>query len=447
LITRIRQTGGGQPDDQLLACFVADRDEDAFAALVRRHGPMVWGVCRRLLGYHHDAEDAFQAVFLILAQKAITVRPQAALGPWLYGVAYRVALKAAAAGARRRSREGQVTDMPHPEVLPTEVADWRPLLDRELGRLSERYRAAVVLCDLEGQPRREAARRLGVPESTLASRLTRAHALLARRLCGRGVVLPGAALAAVLAADAAAARVPEALLRSTARVAALVAAGNLTGAASAPVVLMKGVMRAMLIRKLKVVLVAVVATAALGVVGLTSRTGEEVRAQDASPAAARTGGKPANELEALRKENEDLRGTVRVLLKEIRLLQKSLEDARPGRLGQPGRSDGTPKGTSADTTPRPESNNFLRLPAGQQSLNRNAQPGTTPLPQFENTTGADHSPAARPNTATGGAAQEAEAALNALRQARDPEARRRAAEALDRATRRIRERYAPASEK
>jgi RNA polymerase sigma factor (sigma-70 family) len=146
---------GGQPDGDLLTHFIATRDEAAFAALVRRHGPMVLGVCRRLLRNDHDAEDAFQATFLVLARRAGSVLNRESVGSWLYGVACRTARQAAAANARRRARERQVENMPHPEVAPAEAQDWLALLDQELSRLPEKYRAAVVLCDLGGCPRRE----------------------------------------------------------------------------------------------------------------------------------------------------------------------------------------------------------------------------------------------------------------------------------------------------
>src|SRR5205085_1401916 len=122
---------GALPDGRLLALFVATRDEPAFEALVRRHGPMVLGVCRRLLRHQQDAEDCFQAAFLVLAQQAGCVRG-GSLASWLYGVAYRVALRCRRTTARRCARERQVEDMPHPEVTPPEPQDWRPLLDEEL---------------------------------------------------------------------------------------------------------------------------------------------------------------------------------------------------------------------------------------------------------------------------------------------------------------------------
>ena len=177
----------GLGDAQLLARFVADRDQRAFAALVRRHGPLVLGVCRRLLRHQQDAEDCFQAAFLVLARRAGSVRQRASLASWLYGVAYRVARDAASAIARRRSRERQVERMPHPEVPPQEPQDWRPLLDQELMALPEKFRAAVVLCDLEGRTRKEAACVLKIPEGTLSSRLAAGRRLLAQRLTRRGL--------------------------------------------------------------------------------------------------------------------------------------------------------------------------------------------------------------------------------------------------------------------
>ena len=140
-------------DGQLLECFVGRRDEAAVAVLVRRHGPMVWGVCRRVLHNHQDAEDAFQATFLVLVRKAASVRPREAVGNWLYGVAHTTALKARATAAKRHAREKQVSEMPEPEAV-TEPDPWHgvePLLDQELSHLPDKYRTVIVLCDLEGK--------------------------------------------------------------------------------------------------------------------------------------------------------------------------------------------------------------------------------------------------------------------------------------------------------
>ena len=171
----VRNLGGNPsadlPDAALLARFVADRDEVAFAAIVRRYGPMILGLCRRLLGDVHAAEDAFQATFLLLAKKARWLRQPDRLGPWLYGVARRVALKARSAMNRRR------------EVAPVDVAaasspetnDLRPVLDAAISRLPARYRMPVVLCYLQGLTYAEAAERLRCPAGTIATRLSRAR--------------------------------------------------------------------------------------------------------------------------------------------------------------------------------------------------------------------------------------------------------------------------------
>jgi RNA polymerase sigma factor (sigma-70 family) len=192
----------GQTDGQLLEGYVRRRDEAAFAALVRHLGPMVWGVCRRTLG-DHDAEDAFQATFLVLVRKAASIVPRERVGNWLYGVARQTALKARALARRRAVRERQGAEMREAEAAPHDCwQDLQPLLDQELSRLPERYRAPVVLCDLEGRTYKEVARQLGCPEGTVASRLARARALLAGRLARRGVSLSVGALAAVLARQA-----------------------------------------------------------------------------------------------------------------------------------------------------------------------------------------------------------------------------------------------------
>src|SRR6516225_6874494 len=149
--TAVSAPGVFVTDERLLESFVTRRDEAAFEALARRYGPMVLGVCRRVLGNPHDAEDAFQATFLVLVCKAASVRRREPVGSWLYGVAYRTALEAKGRLARRRVRERQVRDMPQPTAEPEEeLRELLPVLDRELSRLPEYYRAAVVLCDLEG---------------------------------------------------------------------------------------------------------------------------------------------------------------------------------------------------------------------------------------------------------------------------------------------------------
>src|SRR5262249_41492925 len=188
----------GPSDGQLLEGYLSQRDEEALAALVGRYAPMVWGVCRRALGDEHDAEDAFQATFLVLVRKAGSIRPREMVGNWLCGGAYNTALKARATAARRRARERPVPAVPQRAVTDRDVwQDVGPVLDQELSRLPHKYRAVVVLCHLEGKTRKEAARQLGVPEGTVASRLATARGMLAKWLTRRGVVLSAGALAPV----------------------------------------------------------------------------------------------------------------------------------------------------------------------------------------------------------------------------------------------------------
>jgi RNA polymerase sigma factor (sigma-70 family) len=252
-------------DAQLLDRFLTARDETAFEVLVRRHGPMVLGVCRRITGNHEDAEDAFQAVFLVLSRKAASVTPRDAVGNWLYGVACRTALKARGKMARRRSREKQVEKMPERTIEPeTDGHALQQVLDLELSRLPDKYRAAVVLCELQGRSRREAARMLKLPEGTLSSRLAKARKLLAERLTRRGLVLSAAALAAALSASSTQAAIPSGLLVSTVKAASLDAAG-LSGFASAKALaLTEGVLTEMFLSKLKTIAALVVALIILG---------------------------------------------------------------------------------------------------------------------------------------------------------------------------------------
>src|SRR5262245_4070556 len=259
-----------QTDGQLLDRYVAGRDDIAFEALVRRHGPMVQGVCRRLLVNPSDADDAFQATFLVLVRKAPSVFPREKIASWLYGVADRAAQKAGAVAARRRVRERQVETLPE----PTSVADglWHdllPLLDQELSRLPDKYRLPLVLCDLEGHTRSEAAEHLRWPEGTVAGRLVRARSLLTRRMSRYGLPLSAGVLTAVFSQNAACAGVQVALIESTCRAAATFAARAASGVVSEKVLgLTTGVLQTMLRKKIKLAGAAILlAILAMGVAG------------------------------------------------------------------------------------------------------------------------------------------------------------------------------------
>ncbi len=267
-------------DGQLLDCYVSRRESAALEALVRRHGPMVWGVCSRILQNHHDAEDAFQATFLVLARKAASIRWGAKVGNWLYGVAHQTALKARATRAKRKMRERQVENMPEPAMAEQDGNDLQAVLDQELSCLPEKYRTVVVLCELEGKTVRDAARHLGCPEGTVASRLARGRALLAKRLARHGLAVTGATLATVLSQKAASASVPTAVLSSTIKALSLAAAGEAaSGVISGTVAaLTEGVIKAMLLNKLMKTTAVVLLFAAL-----SSAAGMIYQAQAAGP--------------------------------------------------------------------------------------------------------------------------------------------------------------------
>jgi RNA polymerase sigma factor (sigma-70 family) len=227
------KTGAGDEpaDDVLLERFTARREQAAFAALVRRHGPLVLGVCRRVLRHEHDAEDAFQAVFCVLARKAGAIRRGTAVGGWLYAVACRIARKAKAFQVRRRQREGALPDVPAPDNPPERVPGevW-PVLDEEVNRLPERYRRPFVLCHLEGKTYEQAAAELRCAPGTVSSRLVRARRRLRARLTRRGVALSAAMLAAALRACPATAAVRAELAVAAVRTGIRYSAGRPVGA-------------------------------------------------------------------------------------------------------------------------------------------------------------------------------------------------------------------------
>lgn len=256
-------------DGELLERFITHRDDRAFESLVRRHGPMVLGVCQRVLRNQADAEDAFQATFVVFIRKAASIVPAAKVANWLYGVAHKTALKAGAMNRTRRVKERQAAMAPRrnaPDDVAAQVLD---ILDRELHTLPEKYRTPIILCDLEGRSYKEAAAQLGCPAGTLSGRLTRARALLARRLASHGLLLPAGVLVTILAQRASASLSPS-LIAWTVRTAALLATGKgvCTGVVSARVaVLAQGVLKMLLLSKLRIptaVLLLVLAAIATG---------------------------------------------------------------------------------------------------------------------------------------------------------------------------------------
>jgi RNA polymerase sigma factor (sigma-70 family) len=281
----------GLTEWELLVRYIERHDEAAFAALVARHGAMVLGVCRRMLPNPDDVEDAFQATFVVLVRKARTIRPNEPVGPWLYGVAHRVALRARSDVARRR-RERPVSTIPdftfdidaHESQRDLELS---AVLDEEIRRLPERYRAAIVLCYLEGRSHEEAAGQLGWPLGTVKGRLARARDLLRGRLARRGLAPSIASLAAFLAREADAS-VPLGWVETTIRaamrlIAKAPAAGTVSATASA---LSAGVLQAMVLNQVKTAAAALVLLAAI-VAGAGAFARQDRPAERSSEAAPR----------------------------------------------------------------------------------------------------------------------------------------------------------------
>ncbi len=258
-----RAEGDEQSDRDLLSRFADQADADAFAAIVRRHGPMVLGICRRLLDDWADADDAFQATFAILIRKAASLSHPQQLAGWLFQVAYRTARRARAGRLRRQSRQVPLHEIP----VEAPVADFvwrelRPIFDEEINRLPDKLRLPVVLCYLEGRTKLASAQALGWPEGTFSCRLQQARELLQARLARRGVTASAAALTTALAQASASAVVPASLISSTVESASLIAAGS---AATAPVAaLTQGVLHSMFMTKLKIVAAL---TLSIGVLG------------------------------------------------------------------------------------------------------------------------------------------------------------------------------------
>ena len=319
----LRPDCDGMTDGELLSRFVNSRDEDALAALVRRHASMVWGVCRRLLN-HHDAEDAFQATFLVLVRKGAGV-PRGAVPNWLHGVARQTAVRVRATTVKRGLREAQAVGPPEPAIPEVRDTELQTVVDEELSRLPNHYRIVVILCDLEGITRKEAARQLGIPEGSVASRLARARALLAKRLNQRVVVFSGS-VATVFSAGSASASAPPALVASTIKAASLLTAGQAAGVVSAKVAdLTDGAVKAMIVSKLKAAFSAVLILGVLatGATLLTYRaaTGQENKGKKAEAVPPRKEGE-----EPKVKDEDAIQGTWVVM--KIKGVDKEAEDPK-----------------------------------------------------------------------------------------------------------------------
>ena len=328
----------GLTDAELLERFAAGGDEAAFEALVERYGPVVLGVCRRLLRDPNDVDDAFQAVFLVLVRKAGSLRRGDLLGAWLFGVARKVALRARSLAAVREARAGSTADgealgvdarrspSPNPaDALDSDEENAR--LHEEVERLPRRYRAPVVACYFEGRTHEEAAKLLGCPLGTVKGRLARARDLLRKRLERRGVEVSPVVLAGRLSAPELRPPVPATLVSSTTRSA-------LMTAESLPIsiqVLAKGALKAMTLARAKAVafpltLVAAGLVAAGGTVAAYQGEGKKAEPQEKPPAEVR----PEKNAEADKSENEkpeDSRGMA------------DEAPPRPGRPGFQGRPD------------------------------------------------------------------------------------------------------------
>src|SRR5438552_7465329 len=241
-------------DAQLLERFAARHEESAFTALLKRHGPMVLGVSRRVLPTMQDAEDVFQATFLLLAKKATSIREQRSVASWLHGVAHRLALKMRVQQARRVGREKRAAE--ERSMRSDDDSGWpevQAILDAALDALPEKYRAALVLCYLEGKSHAEATEQLGCPLATLRTHVARSRKLLRERLTKQGLTLSTAGLVSLLLASAAPAAAPAALTQATVQAALALAAGQQAAALCSTQVagLVEGGLRTMSLGKLK----------------------------------------------------------------------------------------------------------------------------------------------------------------------------------------------------
>jgi RNA polymerase sigma factor (sigma-70 family) len=319
-------TVGALSDGHLLDLFVTRYDESAFAALLDRHGPMVHRVCRQVLGDAHDAQDAAQSVFLVLARRARSIRSQGSLASWLHGVALRTAAKARTAAARRRGHERRAGEMRARESsdrAPGEDPSW-PEVHEELDRLPEKFREPIVLCHLEGLTREMAAQQLGWPVGTVQSRLARGQEQLRSRLLRRGVTFMAGLAAGGFGARTTSAAMSSGWDAATARAAMRIARGESVAAvASATVASMtRGVLNAMLIHKWKGTAIAVLVCGSLAVGGTTL-----ARQFSSAPADLPEGGMIGREIPESGQAPEEPSTAPKVTIDEVKAALKSHREA------------------------------------------------------------------------------------------------------------------------
>jgi RNA polymerase sigma factor (sigma-70 family) len=262
----IQRDAAALTDGELLEQYLAGRDETAFEVLLRRHGAMVLGVCRRILRNEADAEDAFQATFLVFVRKASSIRSRGTVSNWLYGVAYNTALKAKAMNYKRHTKEREAARVPTDKSVTEIWQDLQTLLDGELSRLPDKYRIPIVLCELEGKTIKEAARHLRWPQGTVATRLARGRAQLAKMMTKRGLTIASGIMAAAVSQGASSLSIRTPLMVSTVQAATAVTAGQAAaGVISTKVAALSDlVVKTMLVTRLKTLAAVLLAITVLG---------------------------------------------------------------------------------------------------------------------------------------------------------------------------------------
>ena len=323
-----RQEADCRTDADLLQCFTQTHDQEAFAALVHRHGPMVLAVCQRLVPDRHEAEDAFQATFLVLVRKSAGLRKPQQLAPWLHGVARRIALRLRHQAARWQPLAEGLDSAEIRELEPLDRLAWqemRTLLDEEIDRLPSKYRLPVVLCYLQGQSYTEAARSLGWPLGTVAVRLARAREKLRDGLVRRGLGLSASLLGILLGWEALASPVPAGLFTATVNSGVGFAAGasTLAGVVSQQVLtLAEGVMQTMWMTKCKMALMLLLVAGLVwsGLGGLAWQQGPQARAE--VPVAEGARGRH----QALPEGKQDQGKEITDVEKQLKALQEQIQE-------------------------------------------------------------------------------------------------------------------------